>query len=153
MSSFTKQQIRTGNHRLLKLAAFLRTLPREKFNYERWVGSDWQGKQDLSCGTTGCALGWAATMPEFRRLGLELRLSGNLAGYVTLKDEGPPVGWGEENSKSYAAACRIFYLDAEESEDEYLFRPKVGEEDATPKYVARKIEKFVANREKALNKK
>lgn len=58
--------------RLLKLAAFLEQLDPKRFNYRRWVGDDWKGAQDLSCGTTACALGWAATMPEFQELGLRL---------------------------------------------------------------------------------
>lgn len=50
--------------RLLRLAAFLDTLPPERFDYRTWVGRDWQGKADLSCGTTACALGWAMTLPD-----------------------------------------------------------------------------------------
>lgn len=50
--------------RLLRLAAFLDTLPPERFDYRTWVGKDWQGKADLSCGTTACALGWAMTLPD-----------------------------------------------------------------------------------------
>lgn len=58
--------------RLLKLAGFLEALPPKRFDYNAWVGDDWAGKQDLSCGTTACALGWAATIPAFRKLGLQL---------------------------------------------------------------------------------
>jgi hypothetical protein len=120
-----------GNRRLLKLAAFLRTLPRRRFNYGHWVGDDWAGAQDLSCGTTACALGWAATMPTFRRLGLSLT----------------PVG--EPGLKGVAggafdAAAQLFGLHGEQYS---LFAPDYEEEDATPKQVARKIEQFVAARE------
>lgn len=61
-----------GNRRLVKLAAFLEKLPRNRFDYSRFIGADWEGGQNLECGTTACALGWAATMPEFRRLGVRL---------------------------------------------------------------------------------
>ena len=60
-------------NRLLKLADFLDTVPPERFDYARWVGESWQGDPDLSCGTTACALGWASTIPEFRKLGLRLK--------------------------------------------------------------------------------
>lgn len=58
--------------RLLKLADFLDALPPKRFDFSRWVGDDWQGDEQLSCGTTACALGWAATIPEFRKLGVSL---------------------------------------------------------------------------------
>lgn len=45
-----------SNNRLLKLAAFLDTVPPERFKYDTWAGEDWKGKPDLSCGTTACAL-------------------------------------------------------------------------------------------------
>ncbi len=61
-----------GLKRLEKLADFMETVPRKKFNFNVIVGHDWGGKPDLSCGTTACALGWATTMPLFRRLGLYL---------------------------------------------------------------------------------
>ena len=62
-----------GNARLLRLADFLMTsVPGIRFDYGSWVGSDWKGKPDLSCGTTACALGWGTTMPELRELGLRL---------------------------------------------------------------------------------
>jgi hypothetical protein len=58
--------------RLTLLANFLDTVPKHRFDYETWVGHNWQGKPDLSCGTTGCAIGWAMTMPEFTKLGYGL---------------------------------------------------------------------------------
>lgn len=139
-----------GNKRLLKLAAFLRTVPRKRFDYASWVGEDWQGAQDLSCGTTGCALGWAATMSQFRRLGLRLKGNSYFGGEVVLGRSG-----------GVNAAKRLFGLTYEEAE--YLFVPNDGynsdpldfeyhddldETKATPKYVARKIEKFVEGRTK-----
>lgn len=55
--------------RLLALAAFLEKLPRRRFNYETWLGADWDGQPDLSCGTTACAFGWACTIePNLRWL-------------------------------------------------------------------------------------
>lgn len=124
-----------GNRRLLKLAAFLWKLPRKRFDYSVFVGGDWQGAQDLSCGTTACALGWACTMPAFRRLGLRL---GDF--YPSLRSD--PI------LNPYEVAAELFGLDPYEAEE--LFAPQTDREIlATPKYVARKIERFVAKRREA----
>src|SRR6266850_3102712 len=115
-----------GNKRLLKLAAFLRTVPRKRFDYTEFVGWDWKGAQDLSCGTKGCALGWAATMPEFRRLGLHLAKG---TGFPTLAQRDDP----------WLAAERLFGIERYEAYE--LFSPSFDfakdfdENNATPKYV------------------
>ena len=70
--------------RLLALADFLNKLPEEKFDYSSWFFSSEDIEYDYetvnrvknralknSCGTTGCALGWACAMPRFQRLGLK----------------------------------------------------------------------------------
>jgi hypothetical protein len=129
----------TSARRLLKLAAFLEKLPTERFNYQFWVGKDWEGKADLSCGTTACALGWATTMPEFRRLGLQLvKLNSNYAFVVSART----------GASAFGAAQEIFGLDQDESA--YLFSPGIlyhGEESpprtATPREVASHIRDFV----------
>ncbi len=130
-----------GNTRLLKIAALLRTLPRKRFNYGEWVGEDWRGAPDLSCGTTACALGWATTIPSLRKAGLYLdqygdpRLKGTRAANYT-----PPA---------FDAAMKLFGISLDDAE--FLFEPQDtpsgDEEDASPKYVASKIERFVAKRE------
>jgi hypothetical protein len=129
-----------SNKRLLKLAAFLRTLPRKRFNYKHWVGNDWKGEPDLmSCGTAACALGWATTIPLFRKEGLRLRAYSNGGGAPMLLDKE-----GEETSH-YDAGARVFGITNEESH--YLFSDNSGIGwDATPKQVAKKIENFVAKR-------
>ena len=53
--------------RLLDLAAFLDKLPESKFEFSQWGILD-----SSSCLTKGCALGWAAQMPQFQELGLKL---------------------------------------------------------------------------------
>lgn len=123
-----------GNRRLLKLAAFLRKLPRKRFDYCTWTGDNWKGAQDLSCGTTACALGWAATMPTFRRLGLYL----NVYGTPELPGARGREWW---ESPAIVAASRLFSITTNQAG--MLFAPDEDEEDATPKYVARKIERFV----------
>lgn len=144
--------------RLLKLAIFLEALPRKRFDYSHWVGDDWQGARDLSCGTTGCALGWAATMPEFRRLGLRLmcrkRWNGGLHGYADLEALGPLDARGSTTDRSLIAAASVFGLLATEAR--YVFLPEHSDcggnlpdaptGRATPKQVAAHIRRFVKAR-------
>jgi len=69
--------IAVGNRRLLKLADLLDALPDERFVFKHWVDPEtYEGKPDLSCGTTACAFGWATTVPAFRKLGLRLQRPG-----------------------------------------------------------------------------
>lgn len=58
--------------RLYALARLLEALPPERFYFGHWVGGNYQGKPDLSCGTTACALGWATTMKSLRKSGLRI---------------------------------------------------------------------------------
>lgn len=66
------RELDQSDRRLTKLCDLLDTLSPRVFTYDLWVGEDWKGDPDLSCGTTACAGGWATTIPEFRRLGLKL---------------------------------------------------------------------------------
>lgn len=95
-----------GLRRLLKLADFLDALPPARFDYGVWVRSDWQGSSDLSCGTAACALGWATTIPEFRKMGLRL---------VRRFKSGVPVYKSREGASAAAAFFGVtdeeaFYL-------------------------------------------
>ncbi len=133
----------THKKRLLKLADFLYTLPRNRFDFSTWVGDDWDGKANLACGTTACALGWATTMPEFRRLGLMLKHD-DWCSYVSMVDDvRDDIVSGPE-----LAAARVFGLDADEYR--YLFTPRDYADNprglpntATAKMVARRIREFV----------
>lgn len=150
MSGVTVEE---GNRRLLVLAEFLEKLPGERFDYSVWVGVDWQGKSDLSCGTSACALGWAATIPEFQHLGLRLaRERGDTgAGFVCL---GEPRKDMALYSQSMRAARELFNVTTLEAE--YLFHPDHGDpngsdefsppEDATASEVAAHIRRFVKGR-------
>lgn len=142
-----------SNRRLLKLAAFLETVPRERFNYGHWVGENWRGAPDLSCGTTACALGWATVMPEFRRLGLYLSPRTR-----TPRIKGARAPYWEDTST--VAITRLFgnfgvisdeplqYISSRFSNPIVdLFYPDYSgagvDRDATPKQVARRIRDFV----------
>lgn len=100
--------------RLLKLAGHLENLPNEsQFDYRHWVGPTWK-TQDLSCGTTACALGWAVTIPEFYELGLRfVRDSITGVNYV---------GMAGSNKRDHKEASReVFGLTA--TQHSLLFNP------------------------------
>lgn len=136
--------------RLLKLADFLDKLPPERFNFRRWVGMDWKGRQNLSCGTTACAFGWATTMQVFRKLGLRLMRHPTMGfGLVHLKGE------TDYERAAEKAAAHVFGLNGDEFD--YLFFPvdETGSEmwfkpaphlDATAKELAEHIRFFVSKK-------
>jgi hypothetical protein len=117
--------VRVARGRLLKLADRLETWPRKRFDFTTFVGMDWGGDPDLSCGAVACALGIATTMPIFRRLGLYLSPGGEL---LTRNDKNP---W--------------YLLGLDYEQHKALFFPQESGlgTDATPKQVARHIRKKV----------
>lgn len=80
--------------RILMLADFVEKVKEERFDYHSWAGYEWAGDPKLSCGTTACALGWATTIPFFRRLGLHLVNTEDLGPwpYVGRKKSGKALG-------------------------------------------------------------
>lgn len=123
--------VRVGNRRLLKLARFLERLPPKRFNYNTYVGADWKGDAKL-CGTTACAIGWATTIPEFRKLGLRL------------DNYGDPYGCSVDYHNEPGTS--LFAITDEEWG--YLFIPQTGPlpKTASAKQVAKHIRNFVAGR-------
>lgn len=133
----------TGKKRMLKLAAFLRELPRKQFKFSEIV------KKGPKCGTVGCAMGWTPVLfPHLVKAELEEDLEDgtkrfdvktkNSYGYTNvareifdIQDEGDLVfddeGGAYELFTPGHTVCGI-YLD---------YR-------ATPKQVARRLEKYVA---------
>lgn len=99
--------------RLLRLAELLEKLPPHRFDFGHWAGTDWEGAANLSCGTTACALGWATSIPAFRRLGLHLYDRGGR----------PWVGIGDDTKETSPqhAGWVVFGLD--ETEFNFLFVP------------------------------
>lgn len=78
--------------RLVKLCDFLESLPRERFNYSRWVGRDWRGAQDLSCGTTACAAGWGVVLFG-KECGVELRVGSHDLEWAFPAPSGVPLSY------------------------------------------------------------
>lgn len=124
-----------NRERLLRLATFLDALPAERFDFSNWVGKNWGGMPDLSCGTTACAVGWAATLPD---MGLTLDPKNNWGGITMNKGQDP-----------LRAACTAFDLSDDDAEK--LFVSCWGREgrlplDASAQEVAAHIRKFVNER-------
>lgn len=139
--------LQTGNRRLLKLADFLETVPRKNFDYSTLAGSDWDGKKDfISCGTQGCALGYAASMPAFRKIGLRLSLTESYgdspSAVVHMKNVDSDEADGDQ---LYSAVEEVFGLNIDETD--FVFNMYMGQPESTPKQVAKKIRKFVTKRE------
>jgi len=128
--------------RLLALADLLQKLPPKRFDYSHWVGDDWKGKQDLSCGTTACAFGWATTMPSLRRLGLVLHKS-----EVTLHKNGgylfPSEAAKEVFGLSYAEFEYLFVPYSERDLPKYKLPVSYIPDSASAKTVAAHIRNFV----------
>ncbi len=155
-----------NEERLHLLAAELRKWPTIQFYFGSWVGDNWQGKPDLSCGTTACALGVATTMPVFQALGLKLAKEYG-SGYVTIEGVAPqmcsPDGFlnGHVSLVDTSLHSAMTIFDLTKHEATYLFTPgdqpyELGEElsdtdeldvspdeYASPDQVADHIEAFI----------
>ena len=134
-----------SKNRLNLLANFLDALPPKKFDFA--VFGNGELKPEPSCKATGCALGWATTIPQFRRLGLYAEVDKFYTDLtVILKD-------GEGTLEDFAAAEKLFGISYDESYG--LFHPSMSvrvngkslrspSHHATPKKVAAHIRKFIA---------
>ncbi len=95
---------------LLKLAAFLDTVPCEQFDFGIWASST-----TLGCGTTACALGWASAIPEF---GIALRPTESSSPVPHLATDPSPPSLGY----SYITVVREVFGLSEEHAD-WIFVP------------------------------
>lgn len=129
---------------LLELADFLDQLYRTKparFNFGTWVGNDWQGHPDLSCGTTACAWGWATTLWPDRLQLQQVFYGADIAPVVCVDGKIRSMLEGAEEF------FELDYLDAR-----FLFMPSVNRSNydwtsppatATAADVAEHIRRFV----------
>lgn len=149
-----------GARRLETLAAFLHALPRKAFDIGSWLEAPDSNdnsreifatlfnknssiKTSLdpavvhSCGASACALGWAATIPEFRRAGLTMSF-GRFSSVPAFGD-----------LYAFDAASKFFHLSDDWSREKdsmaySLFGPdSYGEQNVTPKIVAQRIRKLL----------
>lgn len=103
-----------NKERLLKLADFLDTLDPNRFYYGSFVGDDWQGRPDLSCGTTACAVGWASTLDIGVPKMVKARAEDGHGFYEK-------YGFGDDLACGFEAAKAAF--DISSGESYYLFAP------------------------------
>lgn len=155
--------------RLERLANLLENVPLDKFNMDVWVDlpdadfSDavlaaWSDADpdhtafvDLDtdkalgknvCGTAACAMGWATTLPEFRKAGYVMRTIRYETSDGSIMYRNPvPVRDGMQGF----SACGMDFFALDEGQLDYLFLPSSYTDDngisepATPKRVANRI--------------
>ena len=140
-----------GLNRILKLADFVEQRPRARFDFSIIVGDDWKLDTNWSCGTSGCALGWATVMPLFRKLGLHIDeasrqvvLAESYSGYASWEDIGEQI-FGVNLKVMYALFQPNDF--GEYNNDYYDFEKEIRypylTEDATPKQWAKHARKIV----------
>ena len=120
--------IATGNRRLLRLAAFLDTLPREKFDFRRWISE----KDSRGCGTVCCAIGWTPVVFP--------RLARYDADGLSVRGQSPGTGAMELFEMNIDDVLGVFYPRGRYHRNSGL------PQSATPTQVANHIRKFVARR-------
>lgn len=122
--------VRTGNRRLLKLAKFLRKLPREKFDYSVLVKQTENG-----CGTVCCAVGW---MPAVDPRNWKWVADGTVP-VVRGNGDRTQLEYFSINNTEFSLLFTPWFL--------FTTPPDAPQRDATPKQVAAHIEKFVKGRQ------
>lgn len=117
--------------RLLKWAEFLETeVPPKRFDMGVW------GTGPLSkCSTAACALGWATAIPSFRR-----------AGLTTLPtfDGGFAVEYRSNDGSTYGASAAEQFFGIRSDDAALITDPAFYSTPPTPKQVAKRIRKLVA---------
>jgi len=76
----SRRDAQTYGRRLLKLANYLESIPANQYQHKHWYSTGEGQLRNGHCGTSACALGWAAASGLFRSAGLTLReiLSGDI---------------------------------------------------------------------------
>lgn len=157
--------IKANIRRLKSLRDFLGTVPKERFNLKTWcempapnelIGSTYSDipqrvldntfsssnkVKTSSCGTTACALGWAAVKPSFRKAGLKF-------ADAHVDGEGKLYGTVYYDYKyGFEAGGTFFGID--EVTSRYLFDPEEYHAKKTIGEVQRRIDVVVRNKGKA----
>jgi hypothetical protein len=141
--------------RLLILATFLETVPEHKFDLMNWrdtglekltlgerLSGDYMSNEKLlnnSCGTTGCAIGWACTIPEFIKDGF------TWSGLCPILTDNSKEwrGWSKE---WYGLDAILNFFNIDESTTFHLFEDNSYDDDKSgSKDVANRIREVVYN--------
>jgi len=123
--------------RLMKLADFLETVPRKKFDIGMWVTSratEPEGDKPGECGFGACAMGWAVHAELFEGLSFALCDWPKYEGRIGLD-----------------AAQTLFDIHMDTAKHFFIADEYPGRR-ATPKQVAKRIRAFVANPSLALER-
>lgn len=136
-----------NTQRLQTLATFLRTVPADHFNLRSWrsAKSGYTHVSDavlesLECGTTGCAVGWACSMPEFQAQGLAWGTDGiSIAGYPVYAQVDSVGNYRHSGWEAVEA-----FFDIDYSLAEHLFSSSEYADNATSLQVADRIESTIA---------
>lgn len=140
-----------NKERLLFLAAFLETVPKEKFDLSDWrSNNNGDGFYSLyvpdenlinGCGTTACAVGWACSLPEFNKQGLYYNSDGDIT-YTNLSFEDE---WYGSFYEGWRAVRKFFDLDGEAAD--YLFNVSSYEcpREEQLQHVIQRIREFCEN--------
>lgn len=123
--------------RLKILADYLSALPPENLVMDHF----WE---ESVCGTSGCALGHAACIPEFKKLGMKLKMNG--AG---CKWGVPVYDDGEHEWEGIAAGATFFAMNILHASN--IFGGSSlddGTPNATPHEVAENINRMIATHDK-----
>ncbi len=102
-------------NRLLKLARLLNTKKvAAHFNLNNWLTGELKDlvSKKKDCGTTACAVGWACTIPQFRKAGLRIYNNPLYSDY-----------WPDsKGTLGFAGVCKFFGLSNDEAMS--LFHPQ-----------------------------
>jgi hypothetical protein len=140
----------TGAKRLETLAEHLKTVPTVRFDLHSWSKisgmSRASGKEieksikKNECGTTACACGHAATIPEFKKLGFRFEDNYSGVGTITFEDK-----------EEFEAAAAFFGLTYDESEDTFGPNGYAAGRD-TKYYVIKRLESLSRKMRKEVKK-
>lgn len=129
-----------SDKRLMVLAAYLSKLNPRKFYFGTWFGNPPVVSSETlevtpgECGTNACALGHAATMPYFNRLGLKYRRFLGADNRIRFELQSAGMGVPRLIKSIFGSRYRV----------QDLFYPSERcHADATPKHVAKRIREFV----------
>lgn len=133
-----------NKERLQKLADFLKTVPVENFDLEEWCVIDGGEVTDhivkAGCETTGCAIGWCASIPEFREAGFHLVVNRSSSSY--------PNGHAYPRYKGldgFSAVARFFGIEDFATVDHLFWSGDYPEADRrNPLAVVARIEALIA---------
>ena len=137
--------------RLEKLYNFLGTVEPKKFDFSSWADTK-TGETDMNvCGTTACALGWAGSMPEFRKRGLKLGWEKSYWDSSKVRGEVYLYSDGAIDANGLEAGEKFFGLTEEEAE--YLFIPTEDADADTIGYGHMPLTEYRKGLRKFINKK